>query len=169
MLLWHAYGGPSARPSKAVGRAWNREHPAAPITLVAVPYDAFADKITSAVPGGNGPDLFVYSHIALATGRPPASSSRSSSGVDDALADRYALDAIAAMAYRGSLWELPLATKSLALYYRTDRMTTPPATTADHSSRRPTPPQDARRLRPRLREPRSLHPRPPGCTASAAR
>ncbi len=33
------------------------------------------------------------------------------------------------LAYRDSLWGLPLATKSLALFYRTDQLPTPPRTT----------------------------------------
>jgi arabinogalactan oligomer/maltooligosaccharide transport system substrate-binding protein len=131
VLLWHAYGGPEREALEAVAAAWNRAHPAAPLTLVAVPYDAFADKITSAVPGGNGPDLFVYSHDRIGDWAAAGIVEPLEFWVDDALADRYALDAIAAMAYRGSLWGLPLATKSLALYYRTDRVATAPATTAD--------------------------------------
>jgi maltose-binding protein MalE len=35
------------------------------------------------------------------------------------------------MAYKGSLWGLPVATKSLALFYRTDLAPQPPATTDD--------------------------------------
>jgi arabinogalactan oligomer/maltooligosaccharide transport system substrate-binding protein len=131
VLLWHAYGGPERAALEAVAAAWNREHPEAPLTLVAVPYDAFADKITSAVPGGNGPDLFVYSHDRIGDWAAAGIVEPLEYWVDDPLADRYAFDAIAAMAYRGSLWGLPLATKSLALYYRTDRVATPPATTAD--------------------------------------
>jgi arabinogalactan oligomer/maltooligosaccharide transport system substrate-binding protein len=131
VLLWHAYAGPERAALEAVAAAWNGAHPDAPLTLVAVPYDAFADKITSAVPGGNGPDLFVYSHDRIGDWAAAGIIEPLEFWVDDALADRYATDAIAAMAYRGSLWGLPLATKSLALYYRTDRVTAPPATTDD--------------------------------------
>jgi arabinogalactan oligomer/maltooligosaccharide transport system substrate-binding protein len=127
--LWHAYAGPERSALEEVAADWNRQHPETPLTLVAVPYDAFADKVTSAVPGGNGPDLFVYSHDRIGDWAAAGIVEPLEFWVDDALADGYAFDAIAAMAYRGSLWGLPLATKSLALYYRTDLVPVAPTTT----------------------------------------
>ncbi|MGE5186217.1 MAG: extracellular solute-binding protein, partial [Acidobacteriota bacterium] len=49
--------------------------------------------------------------------------------VDDARADRFSDASLRAMTYEGSLWGLPLAVKSLALFYNTDLVATPPATT----------------------------------------
>jgi maltose-binding protein MalE len=129
VLLWHAYAGPERAALEEIAAAWNAAHPESRLTPVAVPYDAFADKITSAVPGGNGPDLFVYSHDRIGDWAAAGIIEPIEFWVDDALADRYASHAIAAMAYRGSLWGLPMATKSLALYYRTDRIAAPPRTT----------------------------------------
>jgi len=131
VVLWHAYTGPERDALEAVVARWNADHGDAPVTLVAVPYDAFADKLTSAVPRGNGPDLFVYSHDRIGAWAAAGVIEPIELWVDDAVADRYAYDAIAAMAYQGSLWGLPLATKSLALYYRTDLVDAPPATTDD--------------------------------------
>jgi arabinogalactan oligomer/maltooligosaccharide transport system substrate-binding protein len=34
-------------------------------TTLAVPFDAFADKITAAVPRGKGPDVFIYAQDRL--------------------------------------------------------------------------------------------------------
>ena len=51
--------------------------------------------------------------------------------VDDARADRFSSDVIDRLAYHGSLWGLPLATKALALYYRTDLVPAAPRTTDD--------------------------------------
>ncbi len=35
------------------------------VTTLAVPYDAFADKISAAVPRGKGPDIFIYAQDRL--------------------------------------------------------------------------------------------------------
>jgi len=66
VVLWHAYNDRERAALEHVAAEWNEAHPDTPLTLVQVPYDAFADKITSAVPNGNGPDLFVYSQDRIA-------------------------------------------------------------------------------------------------------
>ena len=60
ITLWHAYTGTEKTALEASAARWNAQHPDEPLTLVAIPYGAFADKLTSAIPGGNGPDLFIY-------------------------------------------------------------------------------------------------------------
>jgi len=108
---------------------WNGEHRDQPIELVAVPYGAFADKLTSAIPGGNGPDLFIYPQDRIGDWADSGVIEPIEFWVDDARADRFTSEAVEAMAYKGSLWGLPLTVKSMALYYRTDLVTQPPRTT----------------------------------------
>lgn len=129
VILWHAYNGPERAALEHVAAEWNGLHPDQPLTLVQVPYDAFADKITSAVPNGNGPDLFVYSHDRIGDWAAAGVIEPIEYWVDDGLASRYQPDALAAMAYQGDLWGLPMAVKCLALFYRTDRVAHPPRTT----------------------------------------
>ncbi|HTJ41950.1 MAG TPA: extracellular solute-binding protein [Kofleriaceae bacterium] len=129
VVLWHAYNGPERAALEHVAAEWNDLHPETPLTLVQVPYDAFADKITSAVPNGNGPDLFVYSHDRIGDWAAAGVIEPIEFWVDDSIAGRYQKDALAAMAYRDDLWGLPMALKCLALFYRTDRISAPPKTT----------------------------------------
>ena len=129
VVLWHAYSGLERDALERSAATWNREHPTTPITLVAVPYDAFADKLTSAIPGGNGPDLFIYPHDRIGDWSAAGVIEPIEYWVDDAHAERFTSEAIEAMAYKGSLWGLPLAVKSLALYYRTDLVDHAPAST----------------------------------------
>lgn len=129
VTLWHAYGGDERTALEAVATRWNEAHPDRTLRLVAVPYDAFADKITSAIPNGNGPDLFVYSHDRIGDWVASGLLEPVEFWIDARTADTWADDALAAMAYRGSLYGLPLAVKSLALYVRTDLVATPPRTT----------------------------------------
>lgn len=129
IVLWHAYNGAERDALTASAARWNAAHPDQPLELVAVPYGAFADKLTSAIPGGNGPDLFIYPQDRIGDWADSGVIEPIEFWVDDARASRFSDEAVAAMAYRGSLWSMPLAVKSLALFYRSDLVPVPPATT----------------------------------------
>jgi arabinogalactan oligomer/maltooligosaccharide transport system substrate-binding protein len=137
VVLWHAYSGAERDALEQIGATWNREHPDRPLTLVAVPYDAFADKLTSAIPNGNGPDLFLYAQDRVGAWSEAELIEPLEFWVDDDTADRFDREALVPFAYEGSLWALPLATKTLALYYRTDLVDAPPKTTDDIEARAP--------------------------------
>jgi maltose-binding protein MalE len=129
VVLWHAYTGTERAALELTGARWNAQHPETPLTLVAVPHDSFADKLTSAIPRGNGPDLMIYADDRIGAWADSHTIEPIEFWVDDARADRFSTQAMSAMAYQGSLWGLPLAVKSLVLYVRTDLVTTPPTTT----------------------------------------
>lgn len=129
VVLWHAYQDAERDALAETAARWNAEHPDMPLEVVGVPHSGFADKLSSAIPGGNGPDLFIYPQDRIGDWAESGVIEPIEFWVDDARADRFTDEAVAAMAYKGSLWGLPVAVKSLALYYRTDLITTPPATT----------------------------------------
>jgi len=129
VVLWHSYSGDERAALEEVAAAFNQRHDDVRLKLVAVPYDAFADKITSAIPNGNGPDLVIFAHDRIGDWLAAGLIEPIEYFVDEELADRFAYDALAAMAYDGSLYGLPLAVKSVALYYRTDLVAAPPRTT----------------------------------------
>ncbi|HUS28657.1 MAG TPA: extracellular solute-binding protein [Kofleriaceae bacterium] len=129
VVLWHAYTGQERAALEVTAATWNAAHADTPLVLVAVPYDSFADKLTSAIPRGNGPDLFIYPHDRIGDWADAGTIEPIEFWVDDARADRFTEQAIGAMAYHGSLWGLPLSAKSLALFVRTDLVATPPTTT----------------------------------------
>jgi arabinogalactan oligomer/maltooligosaccharide transport system substrate-binding protein len=112
-----------------VAAAFNAGSDDVRVKLVAVPYDAFADKITNAIPNGNGPDLVIFAHDRIGDWVAARLIEPIEYFVDEKLADEFAYDALAAMAYRRSLYGLPLAVKSVALFYRTDLVAAPPETT----------------------------------------
>ena len=129
IVLWHAYNDAERAGLEATVQRWNAEHPDTPVDVVAVPYGAFADKITSAIPGGNGPDLFIYPQDRIGDWADSGVIEPIEFWVDDARADRFTREAIESMAYKGSLWGMPMTVKSLALFYRTDLVAEPPRTT----------------------------------------
>ena len=168
VVLWHAYTGLERTALETTAAQWNAAHPDTPLVLVAVPYDSFADKLTSAIPRGNGPDLFIYPHDRIGDWADAGTIEPIEFWVDDARADRFTEQAIGAMAYRGSLWGLPLSVKSLALYVRTDLVATPPDTTDELDRARARDEGEARASRSRTRTSISTATHR-GCTASAAR
>jgi len=129
IVLWHAYNDAERAALETTAARWNAEHGDQPIELVAVPYGAFADKITSAIPGGNGPDLFIYPQDRIGDWADSGVIEPIEFWVDDARADRFTHESVESMAYKGSLWGLPMTVKSLALFYRTDLAPAPPRTT----------------------------------------
>jgi len=60
LVVWHAYRAEEKAAFEKVGKAYEASKPGTTVTLLAVPYDAFADKITAAVPRGKGPDVFIF-------------------------------------------------------------------------------------------------------------
>ena len=129
VVLWHAYNGDERAALEATAASWNAAHPEQPLTLVAVPYDAFADKLSSAIPHGNGPDLFIYPQDRIGDWADAGVIEPLEFWVDDAKADRFTDQSLGVMAYKGSLWGLPMTVKSLVLYVRTDIAAEAPRTT----------------------------------------
>lgn len=131
VILWHTYTGAEEIALENIVSAANRDQDRYRIEPVFVPYEAFADKITNAIPNGNGPDLFIFAHDRIGDWAESGFIEPIEFYVDDDLADHYAYAAISAMAYRGSLFGLPMAVKSVALFYRTDLCPVPPKTTGE--------------------------------------
>jgi len=132
IVLWHSYRGAERDALQAAAERWNARARGAgepQLRLVAVPYEAMVDKISAAVPNGNGPDLFIFAHDRIGTWAEAGVIEPISYWVDDATADRYLPVALAALAYRDRLYGLPLAVKCTALFYRKSSVPVPPATT----------------------------------------
>lgn len=128
-VLWHALQGAERDELVASVGRWNAAHPDRDVELVGVPHTAFADKLSSAIPRGNGPDLFIYPQDRIGDWADAGAIESLDFWLDDAALDHYAPQAVAAMTYRGQRWGLPLSLESLALFYRTDLVSEPPRTT----------------------------------------
>ena len=159
IVLWHAYTGVETTALEATARALERRRtPTSRSTLVAVPYGAFADKLTSAIPRRQRPRP-----VHLSAGSDRRLGRRRRDRADRVLGRRRArrslhADAMGAMAYHGSLWGLPLdgQVARAVLPHRSRRRA------AAHDRRAVAlAPDDARagRLRARVRERRPLRPR----------
>ena len=128
MVLWHAYRGAEAEALESAVSRFTKMH-GGHVRLVSIPYDAFSNKIRVAVPRGNGPDLFIFAHDRI--GDWAASGLLEPIGLwaDGAMIDPFFPRTVDALVYRGDLYGLPLAFKTLALFYDTSLVPTVPQTT----------------------------------------
>lgn len=132
VVLWHSYREREKEALEKVVAAFNQERADIRVRLLAVPYDAFVDKVTIATPRGQGPDLFIFAHNLIGewvdrehilepiTQRVPPE-----------VLKRFLPDTVRALVYRGSLYGLPLAFKSLALFRDPDLVPREPETLDD--------------------------------------
>jgi arabinogalactan oligomer/maltooligosaccharide transport system permease protein len=110
--VWHAY---REAEEEALAEIVERFE-GADVELLAIPYDGFAAKVTSAIPLGAGPDIFIESHERLGDYH-----RRGVVGpVGDALeADAYPPSVRQAVLVDAEAYGVPLNVKPLALYINT--------------------------------------------------
>lgn len=132
IIVWHAYrGGEKAAFEKVVGQ-YNASQNKIKVSPLAVPYDAFADKITAAVPRGKGPDIFIYAQDRLG-GWVTAGNTIEPIDfyLDKNLTGRFIPSTMQAMTYRKTIYGLPLNYKVMTMIYNKALVKTPPKTTAE--------------------------------------
>ncbi|HET9034947.1 MAG TPA: extracellular solute-binding protein [Myxococcaceae bacterium] len=133
LVVWHSYrGGEKAAFEKVVAAFNARPDTKIKIDPLAVPFDAFADKISAAVPRGKGPDIFIYAQDRMG-GWVEAGNTVEPIDfyVDDALKGRFIPTTVEALTYRGNLYGLPLDYKVIALIHNKKLLKTPPKTTGE--------------------------------------
>ncbi|MBK9089331.1 MAG: extracellular solute-binding protein [Holophagales bacterium] len=134
VVVWHAYRAEEKAALEKVAAAYNAANAAkgVKVTTLAVPYDAFADKITAAVPRGKGPDIFIYAQDRLGGWIEAGSTVEPIDFfLDKATKDRYIPTTMEAMTYRGTVYGLPLNYKVITLIYNKKLLPTPPKTSKE--------------------------------------
>lgn len=131
LVVWHAYRGAEKAAFEKVVAAYNaRPATKVKVSPLAVPYDAFADKISAAVPRGKGPDVFIYAQDRMGGWIEAGKTVEPIDFyVDDGLKGRFIPTTVQALTYRGSLYALPLNYKVLTLIYNKKLLQQPPRTT----------------------------------------
>ena len=114
LKLWHAYRGQEEAALEAAVDAWDEAHPDVVVLTLSIPPDALKTKFEAAGPRGNGPDLLISAHERVGAW---AGASLIAPWPSDGAGLHPA--ALEALRHGGSLYGLPLATKSLALFVNT--------------------------------------------------
>jgi arabinogalactan oligomer/maltooligosaccharide transport system substrate-binding protein len=133
VVVWHAYRGAEKSAFEKVVATYNaRPATKVKVDALAVPYDAFADKITAAVPRGKGPDVFIFAQDKMGGWIEAGNAIEPIDFyVDAGIKAKYLPTTIDAMTYKGSLWGLPLNYKCITLIYNKKLVSAPPKTTAE--------------------------------------
>ncbi|MFY9821116.1 MAG: extracellular solute-binding protein [Thermoanaerobaculia bacterium] len=133
IVIWHGYRGGEKAAFEAVVEDFNKANAGkVHATTLAVPYDAFADKISAAVPRGKGPDVFIFAQDRLG-GWVAAGNTVEPLDffLDKGIKDRYLKATLDAMTYQGTTFGLPLNFKVVTLIYNKKLVPVPPKTTAE--------------------------------------
>jgi arabinogalactan oligomer/maltooligosaccharide transport system substrate-binding protein len=132
LTVWHAYRGDEKAAFEKVVAQFNAKQKDIAVKTLAVPYDAYADKITASVPRGKGPDVFIFAQDRLGGW---VEAGQTIEPIDFFLEDKTVNSLVpgmmAAMTYRDTVYGLPLNYKSIAMIYNTALVKTPPKTTAE--------------------------------------
>lgn len=134
LIVWHAYRGDEKTAFEKVIEMYNEQQTDenAKARPLAVPYDAYADKITAAIPRGKGPDVYIFAQDRLG-GWVEAGKTVESIDfyVDDELRDSLLPGMMDAMTYRDTVFGIPLNYKSITMIYNKDVVKEPPTTVAE--------------------------------------
>jgi arabinogalactan oligomer/maltooligosaccharide transport system substrate-binding protein len=132
LIVWHAYRGDEKAAFEKVVAQYNAKQKEVVVKTLAVPYDAYADKITASVPRGKGPDVFIFAQDRLG-GWVEAGQTIEPIDffLDPKVVDQLVPGMMAAMTYRDTVYGLPLNYKSIAMIYNTALVKTPPKTTGE--------------------------------------
>lgn len=132
IVVWHAYRGGEKTAFEKVVANFNASQKKVKVSPLAVPYDAFADKITAAVPRGKGPDVFIYAQDRLG-GWVAAGNTIEPIDfyLDKNISGRFLPSTMQAMTYRKTTYGLPLNYKVLTMVYNKALVKTPPKTTGE--------------------------------------
>jgi arabinogalactan oligomer/maltooligosaccharide transport system substrate-binding protein len=132
LVVWHAYRGDEKSAFEKVAAQYNKSQSQVVVKTLAVPYDAYADKISASIPRGKGPDVFIFAQDRLG-GWVEAGQTIEPIDffVDEQVTKQLVPGMMAAMTYRDTIYGLPLNYKSIAMIYNTALVKTPPKTSGE--------------------------------------
>ncbi len=131
ITLWHSYRGEEKEAIKKVVANFNESHSDIQVKALGVPFDAFPDKITAAIPRGKGPDIFIFAHDRIGGWVEAKIIEPLDYYLEKDFENRFVEGSYKPMLYNGSLYGLPMSLKSIILFYNPDIVKTPPRTTGE--------------------------------------
>ncbi len=128
LVLWHAYRAEEADVIERIVDGLNKSRSDFRVKLLAVPYDAYLDKISAAIPRGRGPDLFIAAHDPIGDWARAKTIQPIDDVVDPQTASTLVPGLLPAVLFEGHVYGLPIAFKSIALWRNTRLVPQAPST-----------------------------------------
>ena len=126
LVFWHAYRGQEKKALEEAVKAFEASQSRIKVRVQAVPYDPYLDKIAITIPRGQGPDVFIFAHNMVGAWVEEGLLEPLSSRVEPTLLQGMLPQSVKALVYQQNLYGLPLAFKSLALFYNTSLLAKAP-------------------------------------------
>ena len=134
LTVWHAYGSSGGNAEfKAFSRLiekFQAENPGVKITALDVPFSDIFTKFQTESAAGGGPDMFIAPNDPFGDMVRGGFLVDLTGKIDDVLANTSDV-AIAGSTVDGKVYMVPESLKAVAMYYDSEKVATPPATTAD--------------------------------------
>ena len=129
LKVWHAYRDAEADVLETILKEYDNSHPEIAIEVLPVAYDAYGNKLESAIPRNNGPDVFIYAHEKIGAWV----ESGLIASIDPSTNETLGFFDVAseAVQFNAKTYAVPLAVKSLVLYTNDGLISTPPKETDD--------------------------------------
>lgn len=128
VLLWHAYRDAERLALDQLIAAWNQKKASIEVVALAVPFDALIDKAQVAIPRGNGPDLVIFAHDKIGTWARDGLIQPLGTWAGRDRLGRFLPQTVKPLVFERAIYGLPLAFKSLVLFYNRTMVPTPPKT-----------------------------------------
>ncbi len=129
LTLWHSYREDERTALESTITAFNGAHPLLEINARFIPFDAYPDRITAAIPRGRGPDMFIFAHDRVGDWAELGVVEPLNKWLlDGSLLNSFFERTVVALVYKHQLYGLPLAFKSLVLYYNRELIESAPRT-----------------------------------------
>jgi arabinogalactan oligomer/maltooligosaccharide transport system substrate-binding protein len=133
IVVWHGFTGSEKAAFEKVVAGFNQVNAGKiKVSTLAVPENTLSEKVASTVPGGKGPDVFIFGQDHLGSWAAAGNLVEPlDARLDATLRERYLQPALDAMTYQGKVYGLPLDFKTTLLFYNRKLMPAPPKTTAE--------------------------------------
>lgn len=131
VTVWHAYRAQEKKALEKVAADFNKQSADVAVKLVPIPYDAFADKITAAIPRGKGPDLFIFAQDRLGDWAAAGLVESVDFWLTDELRSSFLPRTVDALTYDEQVYGVPIAFKTVALFFNEKLVKQPPKTTGE--------------------------------------
>jgi arabinogalactan oligomer/maltooligosaccharide transport system permease protein len=117
VVLWHAYRAAEETALHTFVKEVN-DDPLSPFTIdvLQIPYDAYIDKLTAAIPRGKGPDVFISAHDTIGDWAEAKTIAPLDDVLDPTMLSSLHDGLVEPLLYKGNAYGVPLAFKSLALW-----------------------------------------------------